>query len=67
MVIPLSLVAMLKSSLLILSKHARRKPFVRKRLGPTGAAEFDVSPYVSTLYVDPYNLVRFKFSACICR
>lgn len=58
---------MLKSSLLILSKHARRKPFVRKHLGPTRRAEFDVSAYAATLYVDPYNLVRFKFSTCICR
>jgi hypothetical protein len=58
---------MLRSSLLILSKHPRRKPFVRKHLGPTRRAEFDVSSYTTTLYVNSYNLVRFKFSPCIRR
>jgi hypothetical protein len=42
----------------------RRKPFVRKHLGPAGRAEFDVSAYAAILYVNPYNLVRFKITPC---
>jgi hypothetical protein len=41
---------------------SRRKPFVLKHLGPTGRAGFVVSLYPATLYVNPYNLVRFKFA-----